>query len=398
MKKIIIIASSVLVAVVALLYFISPKSVNANFGQMPMPQIAVMRIESKPIVLSEELPARTTAFKIAEIRPQISGIITKKMFVEGSSVKQGQQLYQIDAAIYNANYSSAKANLLSATANLKSIEARYERYQELVKVEAISKQEFDDTTAQLEQARADFATAQANCNKAKIDLNYTKVYAPIAGKIGHSSVSEGALVTANQAQSLATITQLNPIYVDITQSSADLSKMQQKISSQKEVAVGLVVSGENKIYEHSGSLQFSESIVDPSTSTVLMRAIFPNPENILLPGLFVRAKINFPEQNFIAIPQNAAIRDSQGNFSVFVMDEKNIVHPQKIEVLQALENQWIVESGLNVGDVIVVEGFQKIAPDAKISPVFAQEKIAPTPENKESAPNIENANPQKQEE
>lgn len=395
MKKIILISISVFLVITLSFYFFSTKKVSANLGQMPMPEIAVMRVESKLTAIFDELPARTTAFKITEIRPQIGGIITKRLFTEGSDVKQGQQLYQIDPAVYQANYSSFKANLQSAKANLKSVEARFKRYQELVKVEAISRQEFDDTSSQLEQARADVSVAQANSDKAKIDLDYTKVYAPISGKIGHSSVSEGALVVANQPALLTTITELNPIYIDITQPSADLAKMRDKIADQERVAVELIVSGENKIYEYEGNLQFAESVVDPTTSSVQLRALFPNPDGTLLPGLFVRARIKFPQQNLILIPQNAAIRNNEGAFSVWIMDEKNIVRQKKIEVAQAVGNQWIVTAGLAVGDIIVVEGFQKIAPDVKISPVFAVEKIEPA----KAATNIGNANqPQKQEE
>ncbi len=369
-KKFIIISAFCIAAFSAFFYFASTKKTAAQFGAMPTPEVAVMRIESKETELFEELPGRVVALKTAQIRPQIGGIIKDIKFVEGGFVEQNQQLYQIEDSNYQANYSGAKAQLSRSQANLKTVEAKYKRYQELLKIEAVSKQEFDDLTALFMQAKADLVQAQANLDKAKIDLDYTKVFAPISGQIGISSATQGALVSANQAEILTTITQLDPIYIDINQQSQDLIKLREKIAKHKELETEIEISGK-KI---TGKLQSFESIVDASTNSVKIRTIFDNPDKTLLPGLFVRVKIKFPKENLITIPQSAASYNPDGSVSVWVMDDKNIVSPRNIKTLQSLENRWVVESGLNINDIIVVEGFQKIKPETKVSPVYLVEE------------------------
>lgn len=337
--------------------------------------VTVIPVIEQKITLTENLPGRTAAYKIAEIRPQVSGIIIERSFTEGESVKQGQQLYQIDAAPFKAAYESARAQLQRAQANAKSVQSRSKRYAELVAIDAVSKQEYDDITATLAQAEADIAVAQANVTQAKINLDYTKVYSPISGRIGKSSVTEGALVTANQAEVLTKVTQLDPIYIDLSQSSTELMQLRGQLDEAKEVPVTLALENGGD-YPHAGTLQFSDVTVDETTGSVQLRALFPNPEHILLPGLFVRAQLHLPEQSALLIPQQAAVRDGKGKLNVWVVGEDNTVNPRPITTLRAYKNQWIVAEGLQAGEKVVLEGFQKIGPGATVNPVLASAQKA----------------------
>ncbi|MGR6035541.1 MAG: efflux RND transporter periplasmic adaptor subunit [Candidatus Nitrosoglobus sp.] len=331
----------------------------------------VMQLQSERVKLYEELPGRIAPYKVAEIRPQVNGIITARLFEEGSKVKEGQQLYQIDMAPYQAAYDSAKANLAKAEANIKTVEAKNSRYKRLVKIDAVTKQEYDDITASLAQARADIAIAKAAMTTAKINLKYTKVYAPISGRISKSAVTEGALVTANQAQLLATITQLDPVYLDLMQSSTDLIHMRRALKGQEKIPVTIYLEGEDTAYEHQGIFQFSDVTVDQTTGSVQLRSLFPNPDSILLPGLFVHARINLGTVNTVLVPQKAAIRGADGNLSVWMVNKENKVMPKPISAEGAIGNKWLIKEGVQAGDVIVLEGFQKIAPGALISPIYA---------------------------
>jgi membrane fusion protein (multidrug efflux system) len=331
----------------------------------------VVELQSERVKLYEELPGRIAPYKVAEIRPQVSGIITARLFEEGSKVKEGQQLYQIDMAPYQAAYDSAKANLAKAEANIKTVEAKNSRYKRLVKIDAVTKQEYDDITASLAQARADIAIAKAAMTTAKINLKYTKVYAPISGRISKSAVTEGALVTANQAQLLATITQLDPVYLDLMQSSTDLIHMRRALKGQEKIPVTIYLEGEDTAYEHQGIFQFSDVTVDQTTGSVQLRSLFPNPDSILLPGLFVHARINLGTVNTVLVPQKAAIRGADGNLSVWMVNKENKVMPKPISAEGAIGDKWLIKGGVQAGDVIVLEGFQKIAPGALISPIYA---------------------------
>ncbi len=361
------------IGVVLLLKF-SPYKLTKDAGSSaPKPPVAVnvIKINSQVVENFEELPGRIAAFKFAEIRPQIDGIINQRNFVEGAKVAKGQQLYQIDPAIYQANYNSAKAALQEAKANLKAVVAKNQRLKQMVEIEAISKQEFEDNVANLEQAKAKVAIAEAAMKKEEISLNYTKVLAPIAGNVAKSFVTEGSLVQANQAQILTTITQLDPIYIDIARSSEGLSKIYFEANKNKKLPVELYLS-DGTVYKRQGVLQFSGVNIDPSTGSVEMRAVFKNPEQMLLPGGFVKVKIKLSSQKVILIPKKAAVRNPDGSLSVWLVNEKNIVKPLIIKAVEGENNQYIVTEGLVEGDVIVVEGFQKISPDALVTPVFPE--------------------------
>lgn len=341
-------------------------------GGMPPVEVAVITAAPSNVPVTTDLPGRTTAFRVAEVRPQVSGIVLKRLFEEGSDVQAGQQLYQIDPAPYQAVVQSAQADLVKARASLKSVEAKAARYAELVKINAVSRQDYDDVIASLDQAKAQIQVAQAAIDTARINLDYTKVYAPIAGRIGKSTVTEGALVTANQTTSMALITQLDPIYVDLNQSSADLMRMKQAATAgsvqRKDAApVTLLLDGVSKPYAHTGELKFSDVTVDESTGSVQVRAVFPNPERDLFPGLFVRARIEQGvRDNVFLIPQQAVVRTPAGATQVWVVNADNTVAPRPVETTQAAGDSWIVTGGLTAGDKVVTAGIQKIKPGATV--------------------------------
>lgn len=331
--------------------------------------VSVVTLKLQNVDFTETLPGRTSAYKVAEIRPQVSGIIVERSFTEGDTVEAGQQLYQIDPAPYQAAYESARAELLRAEANAKSVQSRSKRYAQLVEVDAVSKQEYDDIKAELAQAQADIAVAKAQVTQAKINLDYTKVYSPISGGIGKSAVTEGALVTANQAAVLTKVTQLDPIYVDMTQSSTEMMQLRNQMGEMTQAPTVTLRVENGMEYGQVGQLQFSDITVEESTGSVQLRALFPNPDRVLLPGLFVRAQVNMGTQAVLLIPQQAAIRDADGNLSAWVVGNDNTVNPRPISVLRAYEGQWVVQSGLEAGEKVVTEGFQKITPGANVSPV-----------------------------
>lgn len=341
-------------------------------GAMPPVEVTVITATPSNVPVTTDLPGRTTAFRVAEVRPQVSGIVLKRLFEEGSDVQAGQQLYQIDPAPYQAVVQSAQADLAKARATLKSVEAKAARYAELVKINAVSRQDYDDVIASLDQAKAQIQVAQAAIDTARINLDYTKVYAPIAGRIGKSSVTEGALVTANQTTSMALITQLDPIYVDLNQSSADLMRMRQaaaagSLQRRDAAPVTLLLDGVSKPYAHTGELKFSDVTVDESTGSVQVRAVFPNPERDLFPGLFVRARIEQGvRDNVFLIPQQAVVRTPTGATQVWVVNADNTVAPRPVETTQAAGDSWIVTGGLTAGDKVVTAGLQKIKPGATV--------------------------------
>ena len=345
----------------------------------PMPQIpevSVIKIDTEEILLTTELPGRTSPYKIAEIRPQVSGIILKRYFTEGSNVKAGEVLYQIDPAQYKAAYDNAKAALSRAEANLQSVKAKYERYQELIKVNAISKQEFDDVKAQYEQTLSEIEALKAQVRNAQINLGYTKITAPISGRIGKSNVTEGALVTAYQAQELTRIQQLDPIYVDIPQSTKELRELEKRLEQGRLKYAG---KEQNKVkliledgtdYPLEGTLQFKDVTVDPTTGSVTLRAIFPNPKGVLLPGMFVRAVIREGiNKKAILVPQQVVFRDTKGNPFVYIVDKENKVQIRPIQVDRAIGDRWLVSEGLQVGEQVIIEGVQRIMPGAQVKPV-----------------------------
>lgn len=339
----------------------------------PAPVVTVMAVQSALVPLVTELPGRTTPYLIAELRPQVGGIVQQRAFTEGSEVRAGQLLYRIDAAPYQAAYDSAKANLARAEANLQVAKVKAERYAGLVRIQAVSKQANDDAQAALQLAQADIAAAKAALDKTRIDLDHTQVKSPISGRIGRSSVTQGALVTANQAAALATVQQLDPIYVDLTQSSADMLRIRRDLAAgtlQREakaaVPVTLVLEDGSE-YASAGSLAFSEVTVDENTGSVTLRAKFPNPKGVLLPGMYVRARLpQGVRSEAILVPHAALMRDARGKALVMVVDAENKVQARPVQVVQSLDSQWVVTDGLQPGERIIVEGLQKVRPGASV--------------------------------
>ncbi len=349
-------------------------------------EVAVATIEPQRLAITTELPGRTAAFRVAEIRPQVSGIVLKRFFREGSDVKAGDQLYQIDPATYEAALASAQADIQKAEANLQAARNKAARYGDLVKRGVVSKQDYDDAAASLKQNEAQLASAKAAYNLARINLDYTKVFAPISGRIGKSAVTEGALVTANQATALATIQQLDPIYVDVTQTASQLMKLRQDMATGRirpaepgKIPVSLFL-GADAPYGQRGELQFSDVTVDPGTSSVQLRAVFPNPNLDLLPGLFVRARVEQGvAEGAITVPQAAVTRGPDGTAQVWVVGKDNKASLRPIKTERAVGNAWLVSEGLSAGDRVVVEGLQKIKPGAEVKPVPVQSAVAALP-------------------
>lgn len=349
----------------------------------PAPEVATIVVAPQSAVLTTELPGRTAAFRVAEIRPQISGLIQKRLFTEGAEVAAGQELYQIDPAQYQAAFSSATAALARAEANLPAARARAERFSGLVADRAVSQQNSDDATAALQQAEADVAYYKATAENARINLGYTKITSPISGHIGRSSVTDGAIVTAYQPVALATIQQLDPIYVDVPQSTDELLRLERRMADKllstdaaNANQVQLFLSDGSK-YPLEGTLQFRDVEVDPTTASVTLRAVFPNPQGVLLPSMFVRAVINEGvNDRAILVPQQAVSRDTKGNPVALVVNAQKKVELRQLVLDRALGNQWLVASGLSTGDHLIVEGLQKIRPGVDVHEVSFQ---APQP-------------------
>jgi membrane fusion protein (multidrug efflux system) len=352
-----------------------------GYGAMPPAEVGIVTVEPQPVTLTTELPGRTSPYRIAEVRPQVNGVLLKRLFVEGADVREGQQLYQIDPAPYQASLDSAKAQLAKANAELASAKALSDRYQLLASSNAVSKQDTDNAEASTLQAQADVASANAAIETAQINLTYTKVLSPISGRTGRS-LTEGALVTANQTTSLVTVQQLNPIYVDIPQSTAlllrlrrELSSGQIKASGEQTAAVTLILEDGSQ-YEETGQLQFSEATVDQATGSVIIRAVFPNPETLLLPGMFVTARLQEGvAQNGILVPQQGVTHDPKGNATVLLVTSDDKVEMRPITTDRAVGDKWLVSDGLQPGDRVIVEGVQKAMPGATVHPV----EISPTP-------------------
>jgi len=320
--------------------------------QPPPPEVAVVTIAPQPVTLTTELPGRTTPFLIAEIRPQVNGLIQKRLFTEGADVRAGDVLYQIDPAPFQAVFDKAAANV-------QTLRLRVDRYREVLATKAISQQTFDDAVAALKAAEADLETA-------RINLAYTKITAPIAGRIGKSSVTEGAIVTAYQPVPLATIQQLDPIYVDVPQSTAELLRLQKRLADGRLSAPGngvqLLLEDGTK-YPHEGTLQFRDVSVDPTTATVTLRMVFPNPDGVLLPGMFVRAVVKEGvNPQAILVPQQSIVRDPRGSPMVMLVNGAGVVEPRPVVLERAIGNQWLVTSGLAPGDRVIVEGLIKARP------------------------------------
>jgi len=340
--------------------------------------VGVIVASTEAVRLTTELPGRTAAYMVAEVRPQVSGIVQRRMFTEGSEVTEGQTLYQIDPASYRATLESARAGLSRAEANHYAVRLKAQRYADLGKKGMISKQADDDTTAALKQAEADVASARAALEKARIDLAYTRVPSPIAGRSGRSSVTAGALVTANQPAALTTVQQLDPIYVDLTQSSVELLRLKRDLAdgtlqhlAEQVVPVRLLLEDGSE-YAASGRLAFSGISVDTDTGSVTLRAVFPNPQGELLPGMYVRARLAQGEiEKAILVPHAAVTHDRRGNAVVMVVGTEDKVEARPVTTTRSIGDKWLVSAGLAAGDRIIVDGLQKIRPGAPVTVLAA---------------------------
>lgn len=334
-----------------------------------IPEVATATLSPERVVLTEELPGRTSAYLVAEIRPQVNGIIQKRLFQEGSDVRAGDLLYQIDPAPYQAVYDQAQAALEMAEANLPALRSRADRLKELVSIRAAGQQDYDDALAALQQAEARVAASKAAVDSARINLSYTPLAAPISGRIGKSSVTVGALVTAYQPVPLAVIQQLDPIYVDVTQATADQLRLRRNLESgqlrrdgENHNKVKLLLE-DNTAYPLEGTLEFSDVTVNPGTGSVTVRLVFPNPDHILLPGMFVRAIVEGGiNDQALLVPQQGVSRDTRGNPIAWIVDSSDKVEQRSLELDRAIGNHWIVTKGLAPGDKVIVEGLQKVRP------------------------------------
>ncbi len=341
------------------------------------PQVTVVTLKSQPVTLKRELPGRTNAYLVAEVRPQVSGILKKRLFEEGSLVKAGQPLYEIDDAIYRAQLESAQATLAKAEATVAAAKLTAERDQELIKIDAVSKQDNDNAVAAYGQAQADVAAGKAAVANATVNLQYAHLVAPISGRIGKSTVTVGALVTANQDTAMATIQQLDPIYVDVNQASSEWLHLKQEIDSGRaksgaaDSPVTIILS-DGRTYGQQGRLQFSDVTVDPTTGDFLLRAIVPNPNGELLPGMYVRAQLDEGVlASGVLAPQQGIARDPKGNATALVVNAQGKVEPRDVRVSRTIGDQWLVDDGLASGDRLIVEGLQKVQPGMSVQAVEA---------------------------
>jgi membrane fusion protein (multidrug efflux system) len=366
-------AVTVLVTAVALASLLSGCSKKEEAAAAPPPpQVGVVTLKTQAYTLTTELPGRTTAFRVAEVRPQVNGIILKRLFTEGADVKAGQQLYQIDPSIYQANLDSAKATYQSANSLAG-------RYKQLINEQAVSRQEYDTAVGSAREAQAAVQTAEIN-------VRYTKVYAPISGRIGRSSVTEGALVSSAQADAMATIQQLDPIYVDVTQSSADMLKLRRELESGQLQKAGdnaakvKLVLEDGSVYPVDGKLEFSEVSVDQTTGSVTLRAVFQNPDHTLLPGMFVHARLQAGvAANAILVPQQGITRDLKGTPTALIVNQDNKVETRTLVANRTIGSDWLVEKGLNAGDRVITEGLQYVKPGAQVKVAEATNVKAANP-------------------
>jgi membrane fusion protein (multidrug efflux system) len=370
----------------------------------PPPEVTVETIRPQTLTLTQELAGRTSAFLAAEVRPQVGGLVKQRLFTEGSRVKAGQPLYQLDDAIPRADQASARATLLRAQATLNSARLTAARSAELLKVDAISKQDDENAVAALHQAEADVASAQATLARGSVVLSFATITSPITGRIGKSSVTQGALVTANQADALATVQQLDPVYVDVTQTSAELLELRKQLAAGKleparDHPVAIVLEDGTR-HAHDGKLTFADVTVDPTTGSFLLRIVVPNPQSVLLPGMYVRAVVGSGVRpNALLVSQKGVARDPKGSTSVMVVEDGKVaVRP--IVVSRTIADKWLVEDGLRAGDKVIIEGLQKIKPgipvrlaEAPAAPAATVPANGGTPAARASPPAAPTGNP-----
>ena len=335
------------------------------------PEVGVVTLAPSSVNIKSELPGRALAFEIAEIRPQVGGIIIKRNFVEGDKVSKGESLYQIDPAPLQARLDSAKGALAKAQATANNVRLTLNRQSALIKSNYVSRQDYDTTRSQLNEAQANVAVAKADLEQATINLRYANVTSPIDGISGKSSVTVGALVTANQENALVTVQRLDPIYVDLTQSVQDFLRLKEEKANgqiaqqQGKIPVELMLEN-GKPYRHTGTLEFSDPAVDETTGSVTLRAVFPNPEGEILPGMYVTALLDEGSQkNVLMVPQQGITHNEQGKATALILDQENVVQLREINAVKAVGNQWLVTAGLHPGDRVIVSGLQRIRPGIK---------------------------------
>jgi len=347
----------------------------------PPPEAGYVVVKTQAVPLMIELPGRTAAFETSDVRPQVSGVIQARLFTEGSIVQKGQTLYQIDPSLYRAAVNQAAANLEAAKANRESTAAKAERYKPLAQIQAVAQQDYTDAAAAARQAAASVAQNAAALETARINLRFTRVPAPITGRIGRSLFTTGALVTAGQADALTSIQRLDPIYVDIQQSSADLLALRQSLAdggmTRSSAAVRLKLEN-GSAYPFVGKVQFAEQVVDPATGAVTLRAQFPNPQGLLLPGMYVRASFSqATTRSGILVPQAAVARDPQGRATVMIIGPDNKAVSKTVTADQTVGPNWLVTAGLSAGDKVIVEGLGKVKAGQPIRPVPAGSRPLP---------------------
>jgi membrane fusion protein (multidrug efflux system) len=342
----------------------------------PVPEVGSVTVQARQVELVTELPGRTCAYLVAEVRPQVNGIIQKRLFKEGSDVKAGELLYQIDPAPFQVAYDSARASLGKAQANLPAVRSRAERYKELLVDKAVSRQDYDDATAAVGQTLADIEYWKSSVEAARINLGYTRVSAPISGRIGRSSVTDGALVTAYQPSSLSTIQQLDPIYIDVSQSSADLLRLKRNLEAgtlvpdRQTASKVRILLEDGTPYPLEGALQFRDVTVDPATGSFTLRIVVPNPQHLLLPSMFVRAVVQEGiAEHAILVPQQGVSRNQKGEPIALIVDETGTVQQRVLKLNRAIGDQWLVSSGIRSGDRVIVEGMLNVRPGITVKAV-----------------------------
>ncbi|MDD4329495.1 MAG: efflux RND transporter periplasmic adaptor subunit [Aliarcobacter sp.] len=371
--------SKIFILITATLIVLSgcENKVSSN-PQIQIIEVGVITLQEQPIPLQQELSGRVKAKLVSQVRPQIGGIITKQLFTEGSFVKEGEILYQIDSASYQASFFQAKASLESAKVDAKNAKTKSQRYEELLKFDGTSKQEAEDAKAIYLQAEALVEEKKASLESAKIDLERTNIKAPISGYISISSVTKGALISANQTEALATIRDTSSVYVDVSQSNTQLLALR-KLLSQKNIQKGntevSLTLSDGSIYEHKGELQLQEIAVDENTGSVTLRALFPNEKGILLPGMFVKATVQGAiDTKAFLLPQQAVSRDAKANPIITLLKEDNSIIKQMITIERAIGNRWLVSAGINNNDKIIIEGLNKINEKSKVNPIDVSSK------------------------
>jgi membrane fusion protein (multidrug efflux system) len=363
------------VPLLALLLVACKQQAAPAMQQASAPAVTVVTLKEQPVTLARELPGRTHPFVIAEVRPQVTGIVKERLFTEGSLVEAGQPLYQLDDATYRAEYNSAKALLVRAQAAVDIARFNAERAEKLIASKAISEQDLLNAESILRQAEADVGVAQARVAGTEVKLNYARITSPINGRIGKSAVTRGALVTADQTTPLTTVQQLDPIYVDLTRSASELLELRRELSSgaahkTESIPVSIILE-DGMPYPHDGELAFTDVAVDPMTGSYALRVLVPNPDNLLMPGMYVRAIVsNAVLEKGILVPQQGITRNSKGEASALVVNDSGMAELKTVQVSRTVGDQWLVQSGLVAGDRVIVEGLQRVRPGA---PVVASE-------------------------